>query len=327
MNQMRKSLSGFRAALLIGWMVLGLAGLLYARAKGIPQWAALPVLAAFLLEYSFYLVPGFESAHEWLAAAVPELPRGLLLGATALLPYLFYSVPTHQFHWMALMRLAALAFTVSLWFVVLPRAPWSNLLFLALLAAVILRKIFDAIYTPPVPSLRIEILGQLMVIHLAALAAVFYHGAGVRGFGFLPGRSDWAAGLRYFLLFLPIGFPLALWLRLIRFTPAEFVWWKVIGTFLGILWVVALSEELFFRGLLLTWLREWTGNATAALLLSSALFGLCHLWFRAYPNWPMALTAAIAGCFYGRAFLRAGSIRAGMVTHALVVTLWRTIFS
>ena len=40
----------------------------------------------------------------------------------------------------------------------------------------------------------------------------------------------------------------------------------------------------------------------------------------------MALIAGIAGCFYGRAFQRAGSIRAGMVTHALVVTVWRTVF-
>jgi uncharacterized protein len=327
MRQMQKSLGGFRAALGIGWITLGAAGLLYARAKGIPTWAALPVLAAFLLEYSFYLVPGFESAREYLAAFLPELPRSLLLGATALLPYLAYSVPTHQFHWISLIRLAALTLTVSLWFSLLPRAPWSNLLFIALLAAVVLRKFFDAIFTPPVPSLHVEVLGQLALVRLGALAAVYYHGAGAHGFGFLPSRRDWAFGLRYFLLFLPVGFPLALWMRLVRFTPGDFVWWKVIGTFLGILWVVALSEELFFRGLLQSWLREWTGSATAALLLASAVFGLCHLWFRVFPNWPMALAAAVAGCFYGRAFERAGSIRAGMVTHALVVTVWRTMFS
>src|SRR5437588_4993705 len=84
MRQMRKSLGGFRAALLIGWTALGAAGLIYARAKSIPTWAALPVLAAFLLEYSFYLVPGFESAREWLASKWPEVPLGLILGASAL---------------------------------------------------------------------------------------------------------------------------------------------------------------------------------------------------------------------------------------------------
>ena len=64
MRQMRKSLGSFRAALLIGWIVLGAAGLLYARWKAIPQWAAVPVLAAFLLEYLFYLAPGFEAVRE-----------------------------------------------------------------------------------------------------------------------------------------------------------------------------------------------------------------------------------------------------------------------
>src|SRR5690348_11622656 len=137
MRQMQKSLGGFRAALLIGWTALGAAGLIYARAKGIPTWAALPVLAAILIEYSFYLVPGFESMREWLDSELPELQLGLLLGATALLPYLVYSLPTHQFHWMALARLAALTFTVSLWYVVIPRAVWSDLLFLALLTAVV----------------------------------------------------------------------------------------------------------------------------------------------------------------------------------------------
>jgi hypothetical protein len=33
--------------------------------------------------------------------------------------------------------------------------------------------------------------------------------------------------------------------------------------------------------------------------------------------------ATFAGLFYGRAFLQARSIRAAMVTHALVVTVWQ----
>jgi uncharacterized protein len=284
------------------------------------------VLAAFLIEYSFYLLPGFESAREWLTSEMPELQLGLVLGATALLPYLAYSLPTHQFHWVALARLAALTFTVSLWYVVLPRAAWSDLLFLALLAVIVLRKFFDPIYTAPVSSLRIEVLGQLTLIHLGALSIQLQRRMLSTGFGFLPARRDWSVGVRYFLLFLPVGFPLALLVHLIRFGVTEFVWWKAVGTFLGILWVVALSEEFVFRGLLQTWLSEWTGNPTVALLAASTIFGLCHLGFRTFPNWRMALIAAIAGCFYGRAFQRAGSIRAGMVTHALVVTVWRTVF-
>jgi uncharacterized protein len=326
MMQMPKSLGGFPAALLIGWLTLGAGGLLYAREKGIPMWAAVPVLAAFLIEYLFYLVPGFEAARESIAAALPDLQLGLLLGASALLPYLVYSLGTHQFHWLALVRLAALSFAVSLWYVVLPRAPWSDALFLALLAAVVLRRFFDPIFLPPLAALRVEILGQLALIHLGAMAALLQRRVPPAAFGFLPDRREWAVGLRYFLFFLPIGFPAALLLHLVRFSPAGLIWWKVIGTFFGILWVVALSEEFFFRGLLQTWLRHWTASPLAALALASATFGLCHLGFRGFPNWRMAIVAALAGCFYGRAFQQARSIRAGMVTHALVVTVWRAIF-
>jgi membrane protease YdiL (CAAX protease family) len=51
-----------------------------------------------------------------------------------------------------------------------------------------------------------------------------------------------------------------------------------------------------------------------------------HLWFRTFPNWRLAILAAVAGVFYGAAFNRTKSIRASMVTHALVVTTWRVFF-
>jgi membrane protease YdiL (CAAX protease family) len=325
---MQKSLGGFRAALLIGWPALSAAGLLYARAKGIPTWAAVPVLAAFLIEYPFYLLLGFESARDRLAGAMPDLQLGLFLGASGLLPYLVYSIPTHQFHWLALAQVAALAFTVSLWYSVLPRAPVFDGLFLILLAAVMLQKFFNAIYVPPLAALRgMEVLGHLMLIHLAAMAVLFLRRFPVPGLGFLPNWKEWKIGLWYFLLFLPVGFPIALLLRVVTLSSAAFVWWKVLGTFIGIWWVVAFSEEFFFRGLLQSWLCSWTGNPTVALLLASAFYGLAHVAQRGFPNWRMVLITAILGGFCGRAYFRANSIRAAMVTHALAATIFRTVFS
>jgi len=63
---------------------------------------------------------------------------------------------------------------------------------------------------------------------------------------------------------------------------------------------------------------DW--SPTAALLVTSLLFGLAHLWFRSFPNWRWVPVAAVLGWFCGRARNQAGSIRAGMVTHVLVVT-------
>jgi hypothetical protein len=61
--------------------------------------------------------------------------------------------------------------------------------------------------------------------------------------------------------------------------------------------------------------------------VTSLLFGLAHLWFRSFPNWRWVPVAAVLGWFCGRARNQAGSIRAGMVTHVLVVTTWRAFFA
>jgi membrane protease YdiL (CAAX protease family) len=63
------------------------------------------------------------------------------------------------------------------------------------------------------------------------------------------------------------------------------------------------------------------------LIVASLLFGSVHLWYRAFPNWRFAVLAALEGVFYGLAFRQARSIRASMVTHALVVTTWRVFFA
>ncbi len=46
------------AVLLAGWVALAAAGVFYARTKGIAAFVAWPVIAAFLVEYAFYLIPG-----------------------------------------------------------------------------------------------------------------------------------------------------------------------------------------------------------------------------------------------------------------------------
>jgi hypothetical protein len=176
----------------------------------------------------------------------------------------------------------------------------------------------------------VQILGQLMWIRTGIWAVLSLRGATGIGFGFLPTLRDWSCGIRYYLYFLPVGLPLALWTGLLRFQPRELEWWQTaamaVGTFLGMLWVVALGEEFFFRGLLQQWLCRWLRNSTAGLIVTSILFGLVHLPFRGFPNWRFALVAAVAGAFYGRAYARSGGIRAAMVVHALVNTTTRLLF-
>jgi membrane protease YdiL (CAAX protease family) len=79
--------------------------------------------------------------------------------------------------------------------------------------------------------------------------------------------------------------------------------------------------------LLQAWLESWFKSALFGLAAASVLFGAVHLTFHAFPNWRFAILAAVAGVFYGRAYMTARSVRAAMVTHALVNTAWRVFFS
>jgi membrane protease YdiL (CAAX protease family) len=63
------------------------------------------------------------------------------------------------------------------------------------------------------------------------------------------------------------------------------------------------------------------------LLAAAALFGLVHLPFQKFPNRRLGIVAGVLGIFCGLSLLRARSVRASMVTHALVATTWRMFFS
>lgn len=319
---MAKTPGGFRAALLIGWVVLGAAGMGYARAKAIPVWAALPVLAAFLVEYPFYLVLGFPTLRERFAGA--KLPAVLV--AITVVPYLICCLGPVTFEWSGLARLAAVALAVGLWFLVLPPSPLTDIGFLALVVWVSLGRYFDPIYHTPYRLYAAE-LGRVSLFLGAALCLMLERRVHETGFGFIPKRNEWRAGFLHYLFFLPVGLPVALAFKIMHFSSRPAPFWVIAGTFVGYLWGLALAEEFLFRGVLQQWMEDWTLGRQAALVITSSIFGLAHLWFAgAFPNWRMALVAGILGWFCGRARNQAGSILASVVTHTLVVTTWRAFF-
>lgn len=316
----------FGAVLGAGWVLLGSVALVYARMKGIPAWTALPVGAAFLLEFSFYLCPGFEGPLAWLGC-LDRTRIAAILSATALIPWCLYSLATGAFRPEAFFPLLLIAVAVSFWYIVLKPGPIADILFLIMLAALILTKAFDLIYLSPIPKQSISILGHVMLVRTAAIAILTIRRDVVVSFDFWPRREDWLTGLRYFLLMLPcVAIPYwALGLVVLRPHPLNAA--LAAGTFFGILWIVALSEEFFFRGLIQQWLEQWTGSPTRALAMASGLFGMAHLGFRhSFPNWRWVIIATIIGVFCGLAWRRSRRIQASMVTHALLVTFWRVFF-
>jgi membrane protease YdiL (CAAX protease family) len=322
MSAMLRTSSGFRSALLIGWTALCVVGIVYARAKGIPGWAAFPALAAFLVAYPFYLVPAFPRLRESLAG--DPLPGYLV--ASAVLPYLASCTGAVTFQLLGFVKLAAMALALGLWYRVLPVHPVSDLGFLAMVIAIKLGRYTAPIYPVPYKGVEIGVLGDLALFQIAVMVLMLERKVRETGYGFWPTPKDWKIGARHYLYFLPIGLPLALALKATHLVkPGEP--WKLAVYFFGWLLVLTLAEEFFFRGVLQQWFEDWLWSRRAGLLVTSLVFGGVHLWFRQFPNWRWVAIAFTLGWFCGRARNQAGSIRAGMVTHTLVITTWRAFFA
>ncbi len=318
-------------ALPLFWLACAAAGYVYAQQQGIAPSVLLAALPAFLLEATLFLSLGIESWRRRLEKLPPAGVAALLVLA-AISPYCADSLAFHSFRWQALAGIALLAGLVSFWYVVLPKKPAADLLLLALMAAVVLTKVFASLYVRPDPRLPLEALGQAMWIRTGAFALLSVRRVQGVGFGFWPSAREWKIGALFFALMLPVVAVLSWWIGYgTLHAPAAASWMRtpvvVVLTFFGGLWVLALGEEFFFRGLLQQWLATWLGNQWAGLIAASLLFGSVHLWYRSFPNWRFALLAAVAGVFYGLAFRQASSIRASMVTHALTVTTVRMFLS
>ena len=289
------------------------------------------MLPAFLVELAFYMAPGFIAVRAAFDRLGTRPVRAAILAVSAALPYLVESLATNSFAWSSFIALLAVVLTAAFWYAWIRPGMAADLLFLAFMAGVYLSRLFDQVYGRPAPHVALEILGRLMWIRLGLMAALSLRSMDDARFGFVPTSSEWRIGVRQYLYFLPVGAVMAYLLHFARFRTPALEWWKfallVIGTFLAFLWVVALAEEFFFRAFLQQLLARGLRSQVTGLIFASTLFGLAHLAFRPAPNWRFAIIGAVTGVFYGLAFIQARSVRASMVTHALVVTTWRVFFT
>lgn len=326
-----KPMRQFLIALLLIWAAASIAAVFYSQEQHISRTLLLALLPAFLVEIGFYVLPGFETARKLFDALGPKAVRAALLAASALTPYLLESWRLGTLRFDSLLILFALVSVAAFWYALLKPSALADLFFLVFMAGVFLSRIFQEVYPRPLPHLQLEILGRLMWIRLGVMAVLSLRGLENIRFGFLPKRDEWIIGLEWFLYFLPVGGLAIFLLHFARFQPVSLVWWKMMlfvpAMFFGILWVVALAEEFFFRGLLQQLLVRGLHSDVLGLILTAVLFGAVHLSYRKFPNWRFAAIAGITGIFYGIAFVKSGSIRASMVTHALVVTTWRSLFT
>ena len=289
-------------ALPLFWLACATAGYVYALQRGIPSSVVLAALPAFLLEATLFLTLGVESWRKQLEKLRPAGVAALLVLA-AIAPYCAASLAFGSFRWQSLAGIALLAGLVSFWYVVLPQKPAADLLLLALMAAVVLAKVFPSLYVRPDARLPLEALGQAMWIRTGAFALLSVRRVQGVGFGFWPSLREWKIGALFFLLMLPVVAALAWWIGFGKFHPPEASWIRtpviVVLNFFGGLWVLSLGEEFFFRGLLQQWMIGWLRNEWAGLIATSLLFGAVHLPTDRFPTgvsrcwqrWPACSTA------------------------------------
>lgn len=99
---------------------------------------------------------------------------------------------------------------------------------------------------------------------------------------------------------------------------------QVVMTLIYITFMIALPEELLFRGVLwraLAFRSEWL-----TLGVTSILFGLSHYNNTPTPDWRYLTLATIAGGFYGVTKMKTKNLWVAILLHALVDLIWSQYF-
>ncbi len=324
---MPESLRTYAIVVLAVWAILGMGGLYYSHLQHIPANIAWAVLPAFLVEITMYAAVGTEAARDRIVRTGAALP--FVAAIAAVVPYSIYTIPLHRFRPEAFLAIFVLAAISAGWYLFAGKNTGADLGLLFFMALVYLLKVFVWAYPEPYPKVATSALGMLMWARTGYLSVLGVRRMPGVNFGLWPAAKEWGIGLRQFLFFIPVGAALGIWLKFLRLNPNAITERKLMLaglTFLGVLWVLAPMEETFFRGVLQQTLVKAMKSGIAGLLAASVLFGSTHVFFPPFPNWRFAILATVAGIFYGLAFQQARSIRASMVTHALVVTTWRLFF-
>jgi membrane protease YdiL (CAAX protease family) len=300
----------------VGFITLIACLWLVAKRFGVTIQPAAGVSAALLL--TPYWAFGFGLG-DWLRTHLRGKSAQTLAPLLLIVPYLVFALPVGDFQLRLCLGMAAGVLAITLLLQHAGAKPdWHDLLVLAILGISVESHIFDQAW----PIAGFGAMPKLLFVDAGLYGYLVIRPVSGIGFDFRLKLSDIGIGLREFLYFTPIALLLGFSLRFLHFhrvpgSPIEFA-----AGWLFTLLFVALPEELFFRGLMLNMLERRVGT-NPALAITSLLFGLAHFNKRAaYFNWRYVILAAIAGIFYGRAWLSKRRLLASSITHTTVDTVW-----
>ena len=257
--------------------------------------------------------------------ALERLPAtAQVLGASLLaLPYFVFCLGTADFYWSAAVTVIAFPVVVAafLRFSNLPpRMTWRDAVALGLIVAAYFLKWLPSGAT----DARLALFPKLFLADVALYCFLVIRQVDA-GYSLRPSRSAVLVGIREWGFYFPFALIIGELTGFIHFHYLLPDWRRALVAVLVTFLVIAIPEELFFRGILQSLLETRLGRR-GALLLASVLFGLSHFHHGAAFNWKYVLLASIAGIFYGRAWRANRQIFAAIVTHTLVDVVWSLWF-
>jgi uncharacterized protein len=178
----------------------------------------------------------------------------------------------------------------------------------------------------PYPPPLTHTLAILMALSTGVAAFVLVRRLEGIGYAF-----NWARGFGWNVVFNLAAFgviavPLGMKMGFLTYGPSLVRVHSLPVTALGIFFFTAWPEEFMFRGLLQNLFSRTLRNQWAGLVVASVVFGLTHILHAPFPNWKYVILATIAGFFYGRAWMKTGSLFPSTVVHALVDISWHVFF-
>ena len=286
--------------------------------------AAWSIYACFVLLAGLYLAPGFVGVR----ARLKRWHAGPIF-AVFLAPYLVYAFGAHDFRWIALAKLAALASVPLGVFALAPvrepkRMNWQDGVALLWLYIPVQFHWTSGIWTVPV---NLDFMARLFVVGVGAWAFVVVRGIEDAGYDFVLSGAILRDAAVSFLAFSAIGIPLGFAMQFLAWNPRWRGAPQFAADYVTLFLFVAIAEELFFRGLLQNLLEGSIERRNLAQAMVSIAFGFSHIAHAPAPNWRYVLLATLAGWFYGMAYRKHRSLMASAGCHALVDTLWRTFLT
>jgi len=254
-----------------------------------------------------------------------RLPLRLRILAPALLglPYALVSVSNGLFRWtwLALYTLLPVLISLLLYLASLAdpeqRGEWRDFVILAVLGLAVDLRWFEPAWGP-----GLAIFNKVLLLDAGIYGFLAIRQLSHVGFDLRLRLRDFRIGLLWLAAYAPIAIVIGLLLGFLHFHPHMPSAWRVVLGWIFTFFFVAVPEELFFRGWMQNLLERRVGSVRA-LLITATLFGLSHFNKRAvHFNWRYVLLAALAGIFYGRAWLQDRRVGASAITHASVDTIW-----